>query len=172
MTNDEVHDALNKWLKGLTGLTFIQDRPGAEPPPLPYGMTSLSVISELSYHPSRVDYEETDTLNSEGFPEISATPLVELELTFLVFCYGDTCRDVLRKVKMATHLTQIMEPMWPELVIHEVGNVNYIPELVNERWEPRAQVNISVRGISSDSFVIDVIESTEPYTIQATTQEP
>ena len=64
----------------------------------------------------------------------------------------------MRKLQSAVHLSQLQEPLRPALTIHEIGAANSIPELVGEKWEPRAQVNIVVRGKSSDGFVIDVIE--------------
>lgn len=169
MTNEDVHEAINKWLKGLTGLTFIMDRQSIKPPAMPYGMTDLSIVRTLRQRVSDISYVETDVENSEGKLEIMATPVMELEWTFLVFCYGDNCEDVLRRVKMAMHLPQVQEPLMPDLVIHEIGNVNSVPEFVNERWEPRAQVNLSVRGVSSDGFVIDTIEEHEPLVISTTT---
>ena len=37
---------------------------------------------------------------------------------------------------------------------------NSLPEFLGEKWEPRSQVNIVVRGKSSDGFIVDIVEDT------------
>lgn len=168
MTNTEVHEAVIQWLNGLTSLTVIKDRQGIARPATPYMMVDLANFDELTQKPSNFAYIELDTQNSAGNNEVKATPVVELEWVFLVFCYGDNCEDTLKKVKAARHLNQLQEGLLPELVIHEVGSVNSVPELVDERWEPRAQCNLVVRGLSTDGFVVDIIEEHSPFDIQST----
>lgn len=50
------------------------------------------------------------------------------------------------------------ENLLPRLVVHEVGTINTIPEFIGQRWEPRAQTNVTLRGITDDGFVVDTIE--------------
>ena len=45
------------------------------------------------------------------------------------------------------------------MVIHEVGAVSHVPELVNEGIEDRAVVTIEVHGERSKDFAIDVAET-------------
>lgn len=166
MTNQQVHEAVVRWLAALLGITVIKSHQSADRPDLPYAMVDLANFRELEDMPSQFKHRELETTNTEGNREVEVTPVVEIEWTFLVFTYGDSCEEKLRRVLSAVHLSQLQEPLRPQLTIHEVGQVNSVPELIGERWEPRAQVNLMLRGISSDGYVIDTIEEHTPFTIE------
>lgn len=168
MTTTEVHEALIRWLNGILNITVIKDRQGIDRPTLPYSMVDLANFSELTERPADFKSEELDSTNSAGNNEIRMTPIIEVEYVFLVFCYGDNAEAKLRRIQAAKHLAQMQEPLLPNLVIHEIGTVNSVPELVDERWEPRAQCNIVARGVSSDGFIVDTIEEHTPFDIQTT----
>ena len=158
MTNNDVHEQLIEWLGSLLGIVVIKDRQQADRPALPYGMVDLANWRNLHDHVDDVGYLTTSTPNSEGKLEVKATPDLEIEWVFLFFVYGDQGENFVRRLQSAVHLTQLQEPLRPALTVHEVSGGNSIPELVGEKWEPRTQVNIVVRGKSSDGFVVDVIE--------------
>jgi len=166
MTNDEVHDELNRWLTQTLGVQAIKDRQGIDRPALPYVMSSLASLGQVQAHVRDVLYRNLPPPDGEARSPVEATPLLELEWVFLVFAYGDGCDSILRRLKSARHLAQVQEPLMPKLTIHEVGNVNLIPEFLGNRWEPRAQANVVLRGIADDGFVIDVIEEYEPFDIE------
>lgn len=170
MTNKQVHEALIMWLNNLLNLTVIKDRQGIARPPLPYIMVDLANFTELHERPADFNWNELDTTNSQGNNEFKATAVMEVEWVFLVFCYGDNADQTLRKVQAAKHFAQVQESLLPQLVIHEIGTVNSVPELVDEKWEPRAQVNITLRGLSSDGYVVDIIEEHSPFDIATTGQ--
>lgn len=158
MTNNEAHEQLIEWLGGLLGVTIIKDRQQADRPALPYGMVDLANWRNIHEHVDDIDFMTTDTENSEGQLEVIATPELEIEWVFLFFIYGAQGENLVRRLQSAVHLSQLQEPLRPALTIHEVSAANSIPELVGENWEPRTQVNIVVRGKSSDGFIVDVIE--------------
>ena len=149
------------WLAGLLAITVIKDRQQGHRPDLPYGMLDLANWSPLGENVRDVLYEELETTNSEGLKEVQATPDYEIEWVFLFFVYGDGGADLMRRLHSAWRLTQIQEPINPALTVHEVSTANSVPELIKEVWEPRTQVNIVVRGVSSDGFVIDTIDTHE-----------
>ena len=128
-------------------------------------MVEKGTVEELSEHVAEMRYEELDSLNSEGLNEVKATPIIELEWLMLVFSFGEGQSGALRKVKQAAHLREIQEPLMPVLNIHETGVINSIPEFVDQRWEPRSQLNVMLRGVSSDGFVIDTIEQHTPFDV-------
>lgn len=166
MTFDEVQDQLVQWLVSTTGFTTIAARQGIARPELPYLMVEKQTSEELTQRPNDVEYVTLTSQNSEGFDEVQATPKIEIEWTFFVYSYGESGDIPLQRVKMAAHLSQIQEPLSPVLNIHETGVLNNIPEFVDQQWEPRFQINIMIRGVSSDDFVIDTIESHTPFDIQ------
>ena len=165
MTDDQVQEALIRWLANLTGLTTIKAHQGIDRPDGPYLMVEKGTVEELSEHVAEMRYEELDSLNSEGLNEVKATPIIELEWLMLVFSFGEGQSGALRKVKQAAHLREIQEPLMPVLNIHETGVINSIPEFVDQRWEPRSQLNVMLRGVSSDGFVIDTIEQHTPFDV-------
>ena len=48
----------------------------------------------------------------------------------------------------------------PGLHIHEAGIINNVPDWINDAWEPRAQMPIYVRGVTTEGFVVDTIDDT------------
>lgn len=158
MNGRTVHEELIVWLKGITGFTVIKDRQSIDSPPLPYIVVDLANVSDRDQHATDIVYVETDEENSEGQKEVRATPLMEEEWTFLVQAYGTGGMDALRRVKSAAQLSQVTESLMPSLIVHEVGLINSIPEFIGQRWEPRAQTNITLRGITADGFVVDTID--------------
>ena len=131
-------------------------------------MVEKATVEELSERPEQLHYETLDSLNSEGFQEEKVTPVIELEWLMLVYSFGEGQSSALRKVKQAVHISQIQEPLIPVLNIHETGVINSIPEFVDQRWEPRSQMNVMVRGVSNDGFVIDTIEEHTSFDIEVT----
>lgn len=158
MTNNDVHEQLIEWLGSLLGIVVIKDRQQADRPALPYGMVDLANWRNLHDNVDDIEYLTTETPNSEGKLEVKATPDLEIEWVFLFFVYGAQGENLVRRLQSAVHLVQLQEPLRPALTVHEVSGGNSIPELVGEQWEPRTQVNIVVRGKSSDGFIVDVIE--------------
>lgn len=166
MTDDQVQEALIRWLTTVTGLTVIKAHQGIDRPEGAYLMVEKQTVEELSEHVAEIKYEDSETLNSAGHEEVKATPIVELEWLMFVFSFGEGQSGALRKVKQAAHLYQVQEPLMPVLNIHETGVINSVPEFVDQRWEPRSQLNVMLRGVSSDGFVIDTIEQHTPFDIQ------
>lgn len=150
MTNDEVHSAVVRWIKQITGKTTIQDHQSGKAPALPYCMVNFTGMVEVREHPSEVEYE--------GETEITARPIIEMEWRFSVHSYGPQPTDTLRPVVSAAKLAQVMEPMFPALVIHEISQIRNVPDWINNEWQPRAQMDIVLRGVTRDGHVIDVIE--------------
>ncbi len=158
MTNQEVHEQVVLWLGSLLGITVIKDRQGGDRPAVPYAMVDLSNWGDLHQHVERINYRETTDENIEGKTIIMATPIIEIEWTFLLFVYGPQADEYIRQVQAAVHLFQTQEELVPKLVVTEVSRANSIPELIDERWEPRVQVNLTVRGKSDHEFLADIIE--------------
>jgi hypothetical protein len=151
LTNNEVHEQLIEWLGGLLSIVVIKDRQQADRPTLPYGMVDLSNWRDLSQNVDKFVYVDSGD-------DVIATPDIEIEWVFIFFIYGPSGENLMRRLQSAVHLSQLQEPLRPNLTIHEVSAANSIPELMGEKWEPRTQVNITVRGKSSNGFVVDVIE--------------
>lgn len=160
MTDDEIHSALVRWLAALLGVTVIKDHQGGTRPPQPYVVANFTGSAEVRQHPQIVEYTDTGVPNSEGENEISAAPVLEVEWRFSVHAYGAQPTGWLRPVRSAVQLAQRQEPLLPGLVIHEISQIRSVPDWVNNAWEPRAQMDVVVRGLTRDGLVIDVIDQT------------
>lgn len=160
MTNDEVHEEVILWLHYLLGVVVIKDRQQANRPAKPYGMVDLANWGDLHENVDNLRYE--DAVNQSNEPVVRVTPEMEREWGFLFFVYGDQPDAHINRLQAAVQLRQLQEPLLAlGLVVHEVSRANRIPELIDEVWEPRSQVNIIVRGVSSESFDTFVIEQPE-----------
>lgn len=154
MTDDQVHSALVRWLRGLTGITVIKSHQGGPAPTDPYIAINLTTTRQLRVHAQQIDHSEEDTAG-----EITASPVVEVEWHFSCHAYGPQPTGILRPVRSAIQIAQAQEPMLPNLVIHECSQIRNVPDWINESWEPRAQIDIFVRGLTRDGgFAVDVIE--------------
>lgn len=151
MTDREVHGKVTKWLNTLTGVTVIKDHEGKQRPALPYIMVNFTTRRKVRERPQTVLYA--------GDTQVEATPVLEVEWMFSVHGYADRApTDLLRRIVSAAELTQVTEPLWPDLSIHGVSEIRNVPEWVNEAWEPRAQIDMFVRGLVKDDHEVDVIE--------------
>lgn len=151
MTDNDIHSSLVRWLKGVTGLVAIKAYQSAERPDQPYLMVNLTGVYEVREWSQEIEYQE-DTAG------VTATPPIETEWRFSVHAYGQDPTSILRPVRAAAQLAQMNEPMMPGLIVHECSQVRNVPDWINEKWEPRAQIDIFVRGIARDGFLVDVIE--------------
>jgi hypothetical protein len=153
MTDDELHSGLVRWLAERTGKTVIKSHQSGDRPALPYLMVNLTTIRELREHVPGTEYAE-----DEDSGRIMAAPLVETEWQFSVHAFGPNPTALLRPIRSAAHLAQANEPLMPGAVIHEVSQIRNVPEWVNKAWEPRAQMDLFLRGMVRDGHLIDVIE--------------
>ena len=151
MTDDQVHTALAGWLSGITGLTVIKAYQEGDRPALPYVMVNFTGSVRVREWSQDIEYDE-DTAG------ITATPPIETEWRFSVHAFGPNPTDILRPIRSAAQLAQKNEALFPALVIHDCSQVRNVPELVNEKWEPRAQMKMALRGLTRDGFLVDVIE--------------
>lgn len=151
MKDREVHSAVVRWLSSLIEPKVIKAYQDTKRPSKPYVMVNMTAVAEVRVHAQFDDYADVDS-------DVIATPQIETEWRFSLHAYGDEPTDVLRPVRSAVQLAQKNEPLMPGLIVHEVSLIRHIPEFVNNIWEPRAQMDLFVRGIVKDGFVIDVIE--------------
>jgi hypothetical protein len=161
MTDDQVVTALVQWLATHTGVTAIRTHESGKAPAMPYVAVNLTGTAELREHAAEVEYADVST-------DVVARPVIETEWRFSVHAYGDESpTGILRPIRSAVQLAQRLEPMMPTLVIHEVSQIRDVPDWIQNAWRPRAQIDIFVRGLTRDGFVIDVIEqasvTAEPF---------
>lgn len=160
MTNDQVHTALNQWIRSKTGNgTIIKSHQGGTAPALPYIMTNFTGSAEVRRHNITVEFTDTGVPNSEGENIITAAPVIEMEWRFSVHAYGTSPTDRLRPIVSAMKMLQPMEPLVPGLHVHEISQIRNVPDWINNAWQPRAQMDLFVRGIIRDSVgTVDVID--------------
>lgn len=160
MDNRDIHSALVRWLSTRTELLVIKAYESGALPSLPYLMVNFLGQREIRAHPQ--DFEYAEDLPSE---RVMARPVIDSEWHFSIHAYGDYPSDILRPLVSAAHLAQVNEPLMPGLIIHEISQVRNVPEYVNDEWEPRAQIDLFLRGLTRDGHLIDTIETFEPFRI-------
>lgn len=168
-TEKEVQDKLRAWIIASIGGTVIFDHESGSRPALPYIMVNKIGSRPVRDNEQVMDYssaydpdEEPDTAGD--YPPVTATPYIEREWRFSVHSFAAEKYDAataLRRLESAARIGQRLEPLSlvTGLTINRFGPINEIPEFVNNRWEPRANCDIFVRGITQDGFAIDVINA-------------
>lgn len=158
MTNDEIHSAVVSWAATVTRFVAIKAyQPDPAPVP-PYITVTLTAMAPVREQAQTIEYTDTGEPNSEGKNRISAAPVLEQEWQFTLNAQGQQPSDMLRPIFSAAKLSQITEPMFPNLVVHEVSPIRDATVLVDGQWKPQAQMDVTLRGLTRDSFVIDVID--------------
>ena len=147
MTDDQIHVALCGVVQSITGAReVIEAFPGKHEPALPYIVVNFLGSAPVHMNQIEDEFDETDGVETQ-------TPVIETEWRFSVHAYGVGGTDYLRRLAAGARLLQPQEAMQP-LMIHEVGDVRSVPEFINAAWEPRAQCDLFVRGLTRDGFVI------------------
>lgn len=170
MTNEEVKSAVVRWLSLVLAVEIIQDHQQGHRPAPTYGTLTLANWREVNDHPIDEVWEESifpiETENTEVVqledsnpletPDvITVAPQVEMEWVFILMIHGPGGGEYLRRLQVLRHWVQSIQPA---LVLFDVSSVNNIPDLQGEKWVPRSQVNISIRGIVSETVPVDTIE--------------
>lgn len=158
MTNDEVWSAVVRWIASVSGSVTIRSHEGSKAPAVPYVMVNFTGMAQVRAHEQMIEYTETGETTPEDKPEISAAPVIEAEWRFSVHAYGAEPTGILRPIVSASKVAQVLEPMFPALVIHEVSQVRNVPDWVDNKWEPRAQLDLIVRSLTRDGFIVDTID--------------
>ncbi|CAN7389484.1 phage neck terminator protein [Neorhizobium sp. LjRoot104] len=156
MTNDEVWSAVVRWVRAKTGKTTIKSHEGGPAPTGQYVVVNFTGSTELHNRPMDIEYAGTTT--------ITATPVIEMEWRFSVHAYGADPTDILRPVVSAHKLSQVMEPLFPALTVHEISQIRNVPDWINNAWQPRAQMDLIVHGIIRDS--VGEVDAIEEYGIE------
>ena len=158
MTNDEVHSAVVRWICARTnGVKTIKSHEGGKTYHV-YNMVNFTGAEELRRWHRKIEFTETDDLNSAGEKIIEAAPVIDMEWRFSVHAYGENPTDRLRPILSAIKLPQVMEPLLPGLLVHSASQIRNVPDWINEKWQPRAQMDLFVRGVTRDAHVLDVID--------------
>lgn len=159
MTNDEVWSAVVRWVKGKAGnVTTIKANQSGPAPTSPYVMVNFTGTVEVRDHHITVDYVETPVPNSQGEKIVTAAPVTEIEWRFSVHAYGPNPSDRLRPIISARKISQLMEPLLPGLLVHETSQIRDVPDWINNAWQPRAQMDVFIRGLIRDAQAIDTID--------------
>lgn len=170
MTEDQIRTKLADWIARVTGKTVIFAHEEGKRPALPYLMLNKTGSRAVRDHEQTIDFdppypdEPVDT--STEYPPVTASPVIEREWAFSLHAYAvEQPSNILRPLDSARRLEQMLEPEYPSLVVFDMSRIREVPEYVNEAWEPRANVDIFLRGLTRDGFVIDVINAIEPVEV-------
>jgi hypothetical protein len=158
-SDDDIWSDFNIWIARVTGLQTIRIWQGGPQPETPYLVTNLTGSRQVrDHHQDILGEDDPDT------GEFIATPIIEMEWNFSVNCYGERPMNILRPIIAASKLTQVEEPNFPALVIHQCSQIRNLSEWHDHDWEPRAQMDVDLRGLTADGHLIDIIETSEGVT--------
>lgn len=154
MTEDEVADHLWQWLTDMTGATVIHAHQGKAEPLEPFLVIQLLQSNALYQNRADTDYP---SIGAGADEVISEAPVRDWFWRFSLNAYGAGGDEILRKVKAASVILTHSRKIAP-LNIFETTRIASIPELLNEDWRRRVQMDIELRGLVRDAMPIDVAE--------------
>lgn len=160
MKDSEVRTAVTAWVAGLFAVgavSVVEAYPAQELTP-PYITVNLTTISQVRQHEQRTEFTKGEQpADPDEKRPITAAPVIETEWMLSIQAYAEDPTALLRPLWSACKLPEKDESLRP-LHIHQTSQIRYVPDFVNNRWEPRAQMDLFVRGLVMDGFVIDTIE--------------
>lgn len=163
MPDNQIHSAVVRWVSEVAAVKVIKAYQSGEPP-FPYIMVNMLSSKPVRDHPIKEEY------NPDTGGTVFAAPVIEVEWHFSLHAYGSSPTDILRPVRSAAHLAQLNEPLMPSLIIFDASLIRHVPDFTEGKWEPRAQMDLFVRGVTRDEFAIDVIEEFS-VSVQQTNRE-
>lgn len=153
MTELQQFAALRTWLLAITSLPeIIRAHPSGARPADAYGMLNL-IRSERVNWPDDFEYEARAG-DDEPFDEV---PVEEWAFTWSLNAYGAGCADALARVVSTTQSAAALAPLRP-LTLHETSAIRRLPELIEERWEERVQMDLTVHAVIRHRFPVDVAQ--------------
>lgn len=161
MTTEDLHSNVVRWISAKTKRQTIKEHQSGPRPSLPYISVQLSAIRDVRDWQQENRYTELNSLNSAGNTEMLLQPVLEKEWEFSINSYGPRCEDDLRLIASLSRLPNITAPLFPDHNISEVSAINFLPEFVENKWEPRAQCYLNIRGITTDGDIDDIITDIE-----------
>lgn len=165
MTELEQFAALRTWLLAVTGLPeIIRAHPSGARPAGVYGMLNLIRAERVNW-PDDLEYEAGG--GGQSFDEV---PVETWAWTWSFHAYGAGGADPMSRVTSAAKSSGALLSLWP-LTLHETSAIRRLPELINEVWEERAQMDLTVHGLVRHGFPVDVAEGVT-VTAESTTGSP
>jgi len=159
MTEAEVIAKVVRWVAARTSLLTIQGEQSEQLPEWPtrYLVVRLSTISEMRDSPEAQEIVDDEP----GDPEttISQIPTMETEWRFSIHAYGPNPTAALQLLRAGSHVQSVNTILSDAgLELHETSLIRNLPEFLNEKWQPRAQIDLFIRGLTRQGDVVDVIE--------------
>lgn len=158
---------LRSWAKDVTGYDdghVINDRPGAPRPTGPYIMLnvlSADLIAEMGCrlyeHPAGDEEDEGEAGGPDAGPMIERRA-ADWEWIVSVNVYAPQALDEARQLVNSTRSPTINSTHLRPMVFRRASNIRRLPELIEGRWEGRAQFDVTVAGCALDGFLVDIIE--------------
>lgn len=149
-----VRDVINSILGG-SEFSIRPRQPGAPRKKSAYCIVDL--ISNLQIH----DIDRTFENEISG-PDVIETISDNRELIFSVSFYRAGSRDNADRVSRGLHRTSITDFLETQgLGLVDVSSVRSIPELFEDTWEERAQIDMTFLAVGTDSETMRSVERVE-----------
>lgn len=151
MTEEEMYNKLVVFVRDASGLDTIRDQQNGPRFNEDYGMINLISLTENGEVSCR-SYTRTGTVPTETVTEFIAR---HWTWVFSINFYHKYPTDAARKV--IDKMDREGNPLHP-CVVEGFSPVRRLPELINKRWEPRSQFDVTISGIVKDGVIIDAID--------------
>lgn len=166
-------DAIRNWVAQQLGLPVIWANPNApRPKERPYAVVAYRNGERVGREFIKTNLDDTTTITGERLVVFGITVVDDAMVDpRRAFDLISSLRDSLELVSVRS---QLRSGGW---VLQEILLMGNVPGIVDTRWEPRAVLDVAMRGIVSqvdDLGVVEIIEGeatvqdrTQPFTISA-----
>lgn len=128
---------------------------GGHRPSLPYGTLHLTSARRINRPEQRHLYDDAPAgPNSAARHE----PGIEWEMVWQFDVFGDGAEDVFSALDTVRFVPSVRQALLP-YAIHGISGARFLPEMIDNNYELRANVDITLRATVHHDTEIDLIET-------------
>lgn len=163
--DDYLAEAVIQWLRVATTYPIITGWPDTQRPNLPYFQIHLMTTNPVREQFADHQYVATGVIRVDGKAQYEDRIDREYEHTIQIDGYGEQTRVGL--VRMKRHIDADLGFNTPVLFrdgqfeMHDVGIIQRVVELVQEKWEPRYFTELTMREFTRENVVEEDAEIIE-----------
>ncbi|MCO5085152.1 MAG: hypothetical protein M9939_26635 [Mesorhizobium sp.] len=132
---------------------MIEAHPSAPRPPGEYVMVNLIAGTALG-HAVAYAYEEEAEEETDGVKNLYQVPVLPFEWLYSIHVYAADPLDRARRAVTWASGDAGAFRLWP-LLVQPIRDIRRVPELVDGKWEGRAQFDMAIRGYVSRGVITD-----------------
>lgn len=154
MREVDLFQALHPWLRAATGIEVIEAHSNAPTPAGAYLSVNMYLATPRTQYATQMNYEEAPIASGDGIKDLFQVPVIEMEWVYSLNIYAENSVDFGRRIIswcMSDGAALLLYP----LMAQPVERVRRLPEMVENKWQDRSQLDLTIRGFVKRGVITD-----------------